>query len=74
MAEPVGRKGEGLESLSLNNMGKDDIKEQEAVDLWELWRMLPDMVLQGLITQEEAAGLKPVLNDKLHEALGLSEK
>lgn len=48
------------------------IKEDEANALWDLYRELPLMVDCGLITQEQANTLKPELNDKLHEALGLA--
>lgn len=49
-----------------------EIKEEEANHLWEFYQSLPLMVDCGLITQEQANELKPLLNDKLHEALGLT--
>ena len=47
------------------------IKEEEAYYLWQLYRDLPLMTDNDLLTKEQAAELKPVLNDKIHEALGL---
>jgi len=49
-----------------------EIKEEEAAYIFYLTFMLPRMVSLGLITEEQAAAIKAQLNDKLHEALGLS--
>lgn len=55
----------------LGGMAVGKIKEEEAAHTWELYKELPIMVDSEVITQEEADELRPELNDKLHEALGL---
>lgn len=48
------------------------IKEDEAASFIQIIEMLIPLVDQKILTQEEADTLKAELNDKLHEALGLS--
>jgi len=49
-----------------------EIKEEEAAHTFYLFFMLPRMVNLGLITPEQADTIRAQLNDKMHEALGLS--